>query len=467
MSATLQSKLRDAHSSAFLSFLFCSRLPKTYPRAGVLPVLTLEDVKGLHASKIPALQLLLKQTIQELQGSETIFELTSVVSSYLSENHAGLQRIENTSLIEELGKRAEAARQAELARSSAVEAEQDRLRRQEREELAKLIESDRQRQLDNIKEQDQRDSSYEDLSASQTLRNDAWQLSLPDGSASCTLQIGSMMRELAIGALLNVQIQPSTTNAQISALLISLDFNKARSYYSSSSGQRKLAQVQDDLNKLEKLSSYADTTWSPYDQADDIYFSPSLIRPFGSKLSALCSAAAPLRLEILLSPFASTLEEMLQFSGEIQADKVVEVFKDVLGALLQLHNSGITHKRLTLQSIVLLPGQNRVKLFGSSYLQRLFDMNRSVPFCAASPRTVEPEAWSVLSCETCADLDIKARQCPETVSDPLAYDKPRDLWDLGVCSVKLLFGSDALDKFSGPDQALQYGALFFPRMYRL
>ena len=45
------------------------RLPKTYPRAGVLPVFTLEDVKGLHASKLPNLQQLLKQTAQELQGS--------------------------------------------------------------------------------------------------------------------------------------------------------------------------------------------------------------------------------------------------------------------------------------------------------------------------------------------------------------------------------------------------------------
>lgn len=371
------------------------RLPKTYPRAGVLPVFTLEDVKGLHANKLPSLQQLLKQTAQELKGSETIFELTSVVSSYLSEHHAGSRPAENTSLIEELGKRAEAARQAEIARSSAVEAEQEQLRRQEREELARLIESDRQIQLDNIKEHQNHSDAVDDhVRFPLVHHDDIWQLSLPDGPANCTLQIGSVVRELAIGALSSVQIQPENAGQRLSASLISLDFTKAKSYYSSSSGQRKLAQVQDDLNRLEKLSSYVDGSTSLLVL---MIRRPSLIRPFGSKLSSSRSGFPPLRLDILLSPFASTLEEMLQMSGEMQPDKVVEVLKDTLSALLQLHNSGMTHKRLTLQSVVFLPGQFRVKVFGSSYLQRLFDMNRSVPFCSASPRSVEPEAWSVMS----------------------------------------------------------------------
>lgn len=96
--------------------------------------------------------LLLKQTAQELRCSEAIFKQTSVVFPYLPDDHGASQPFENTSFIEELDRHAEVTRQAGLARSPAAEAEEERLQQQQREELAKLMDPDRQNQLEHIKE---------------------------------------------------------------------------------------------------------------------------------------------------------------------------------------------------------------------------------------------------------------------------------------------------------------------------
>jgi len=68
--------------------------------------------------------------------------------------------------------------------------------------------------------------------------------------------------------------------------------------------------------------------------------------------------------------------------------------KDIASALGHLHAANITHKRLVLNSAILCQEENQFKLLGSSYLQRLFDMNRSVPFMMETKTSaVIPEAW--------------------------------------------------------------------------
>jgi len=231
------------------------RLPKTYPKA--LPTFTLEDPKGLLPPKVTQLQGILKQSAQDLQGSEAIFELVSAAAAFISENHGVTRPTENISLIEELGKRAEATRQAELAKSSQAEAEEQLRRVREREELAQQIETDRKRQLEALRQSENRWTPSNDGAAKSAPSTypAVWHLALSKGPIACTIQTGSVIRELTLATLHAVQLLSTDGEVLQSATSISIDFGRAKLYYGSTAGQRKLAAVQDDLTRLEGLVS--------------------------------------------------------------------------------------------------------------------------------------------------------------------------------------------------------------------
>lgn len=42
------------------------------------------------------------------------------------------------------------------------------------------------------------------------------------------------------------------------------------------------------------------------------------------------------------------------------------------------------------------------------------------------------------------------RLSPEALAAPFTYDKPRDMYELGIILAQMLFGVDVVDKFASP-----------------
>lgn len=45
---------------------------------------------------------------------------------------------------------------------------------------------------------------------------------------------------------------------------------------------------------------------------------------------------------------------------------------------------------------------------------------------------------------------LRSRMSPEALAAPFTYDKPRDMYELGILLAQMLFGVDVTEKFASP-----------------
>lgn len=109
----------------------------------------------------------------------------------------------------------------------------------------------------------------------------------------------------------------------------------------------------------------------------------------------------------------------------------------ILSALNVLHAEGMFHRGLCAKCIhvVQTPGATKpsVKLSRSSYYTRLVDLHKSNAFSVSAEEELRiPQSWIMR----------------EVSQNPLQYTRVRDLWNVGMVLLQMLFGLDVLDRYS-------------------
>lgn len=89
----LKIKLRPTQISVqdSVSILLIVKLPPTYPSAS--PIIKFENIQGISASSISSLIDIVNQKLPALKGTESIFEITSLVEEFLSNNNSAFPQI--------------------------------------------------------------------------------------------------------------------------------------------------------------------------------------------------------------------------------------------------------------------------------------------------------------------------------------------------------------------------------------
>ncbi|KOS21294.1 Serine/threonine-protein kinase GCN2 [Escovopsis weberi] len=141
----------------------------------------------------------------------------------------------------------------------------------------------------------------------------------------------------------------------------------------------------------------------------------------------------------ILTPLAEkgSLEELLELAGQIEIGKVRAWTRDLLDALNFLHNKSITHQDVHLGNILLFrepTGEIIPKISDASYQREIHNLiakKQDLPglHSAKSAYWLPPE--------------IAGASKPQ-------YTAKTDIWDFGIVFVQMVFGLDALRKYSSP-----------------
>ncbi|KAK5993640.1 Serine/threonine-protein kinase ppk28-like protein [Cladobotryum mycophilum] len=141
----------------------------------------------------------------------------------------------------------------------------------------------------------------------------------------------------------------------------------------------------------------------------------------------------------ILTPLAEkgSLEELLELAGHIEIGKVRAWTRDLLDALNFLHNKNIAHQDIHPGNVLLFrepTGEIIPKISDVSYQREVHNLNvkkQSLPGLnsAKSAYWLPPE--------------IAGASKPQ-------YTSKADIWDFGVVFVQMIFGLDALRKYSSP-----------------
>ena len=146
----------------------------------------------------------------------------------------------------------------------------------------------------------------------------------------------------------------------------------------------------------------------------------------------------------VLSPLAEkgSLEELLELAGHIEVGKVRSWTRDLLDALNFLHNKNIVHQDMHSGNILLFkePTGEIVPKVSDTWYQR--EIHNFSPRKQGLPGLASAKSAYWLPPE------IAAASKPQ-------YTFKTDIWDFGVIFVQMLFGMDALRKYSSPKNLME------------
>ena len=143
-------------------------------------------------------------------------------------------------------------------------------------------------------------------------------------------------------------------------------------YFDTVAGLRKLATIESELDVLCEIAS---------DRLHSV---------FGFRIVQLGTSIH--RLEIVSAPVTGNLLDLLAACQELKESRALQLLEQVLQGLQHLQRHRLLHRGLNLRH-VLLSGDGTVTLLGSSYIQRLLDLNRSADFYKAQPLLSLPMVW--------------------------------------------------------------------------
>lgn len=108
----------------------------------------------------------------------------------------------------------------------------------------------------------------------------------------------------------------------------------------------------------------------------------------------------------------------------------------ILSALNVLHAEGMFHRGLCAKCIHIVqtpaPGSCGVKLSRCSYFMRLLDLHKSNAFSVSAEDELRiPQSWIMR----------------EVAQNPLQYTRVRDLWNVGIVLLQMLYGLDVMERY--------------------
>lgn len=334
---------------------------------------------------------MLKDTAKSLIGTEMVYELATAASSFLTENNGAVRFGKYTSLNEDRAKRAveaehEAAAQAALA-------EQDAQRRKAQEDArlqAQLeVENAKRAKLRQERIEEEKEAS---LPASQTdgielavVEQFEKPLLLPGNLQAEVLVKGSEIRQSIMGPLYHAEaIVSSRHGVRLPATLLNIEIYGQ--YFLSSPGQKKLDQLEEDIQDLLQLRHVNLLVIYGYQR--------KLVKDMVSQGWRISLVTEPL--------LRSTLQELLEDVGELKLQRALPYLKEIAAGIEYLHTAQIVHRAIDLHNVHIgrsETGDVLVKLSAASWLRCLLDINRSNRFLAAESPSV-PEEWYVIRVPT-------------------------------------------------------------------
>ncbi|KAM0786774.1 hypothetical protein ACM66B_002209 [Microbotryomycetes sp. NB124-2] len=414
------------------------KLPAAYPKKP--PTMTFEEPKGLTQAHVAALRSSLQTAAQPLLGSEMIFELCSTAAQFITDRHADTERGKQTSLEDQRRKRGQEQERATREAAQQAKDLKARMEAAEAARLSQLISEDVRRKEELQAERAKKEREMESDGQLQFLQVDAngerridMSIVAETGVETTTkVKFGVMAGGDWLGRQLPVEILMTMDNL-LSGSAYVVDI--LAPYFMTTQGKRKVAKVQTDLDRLRKLRH------------------PHLTSLYGYRLARFTSTffpanpAARLAVRsgdgwtlIVVSESSSnsqTLKDLLSAVGEIKTERALAYFTQVVAAVECLHASNIVHKAVKPRAITI--GKAGAKLSEAGWFQRIVDLNKAEPWVHASTEDDCPESWT----------------CPEAIEDPFAYDRSRDMWDLGVVLAQMVFGLDVTRRFVSPVELVQ------------
>ncbi|WAQ88086.1 hypothetical protein PtA15_9A211 [Puccinia triticina] len=397
--------------------------PRLYPTTR--PTLVLEDAIGLSPAQLSELQEQLGAKTSQLIGSEMMYELATFVAEFITEHNTTIPPNDHLSLIEERVNRVtEAERQQRLA----IEAENARqltLKSHEDLELARQIQKDiddrhellkREREKANVNTNNQHDIK----STARLPFGNLIEIPLPTGPLK--IQVGFEVLDGFLGSVYHVQV------SNVGPAQLTIVHPHGRYYHTQ--GQKMLSKVASDLDTLRNISD-------PHVQS--IYGSELV----GTKLTVV-SESLP----------GNSVRDVLDQCGPFKSEKALDCLEQILSGLKAIHHAHLVHRVIKPENIFICSPKERTKkpvfkLGNVSWFQRLWDLCKSNPFCELPPDSQRPDLWIH----------------PNTLRDPLAYDRERDLFDLGVTFAQMLFG-ELWPKWDSPIVFLHNLPVDYPSIFR-
>ncbi|PLW26181.1 hypothetical protein PCASD_19859, partial [Puccinia coronata f. sp. avenae] len=404
-------------------------LPRLYPT--IRPTLVLEDAIGLSQAQLSELQEQLGDKTTQLIGSEMIYELATFVAEFITEHNMAITPLHHPSLIEERVTRAtEAERQQRLA-AEAEKARQLTLKSHEDLELARQIQKDidirhellkREREKANVHASNHDDNKAPVHSIECLPFGSIIKIALPTGPLEIRVGFQALHRSL-FGSVYDVQLSSSGL-AQLTIV------HPQGRYYHSNTGQKMLSKVASDLNALRHMSD------------------PHVQSIYGSEL-------VETKLTIISESLpGNSVRDVLNQCGPFELQKALDFLEQILNGLRAVHDAHLVHRAIKPENIVIFTPKELTKkavfkLVNVSWFQRLWDLCKSNPFCELPQDSSRPDLWIH----------------PNTLRDPLAYDRERDLFDLGITFAQIVFG-ELWPKWDSPGALLHSLPADYPLIFR-
>ncbi|GAA5862450.1 hypothetical protein JCM3774_002522 [Rhodotorula dairenensis] len=415
------------------------KLPKRYPK--VAPNISLEEPKGLSNQHVSHLAALLQREASGRLGDEMLYELCSQAASYITERHVDSVRGAQPSLEDQRRKRGEEQAKA----SEEVKLREQALREQrEAEEAARLshlISEDvrKKEELRLDRERRERELDRERDSASLEVgpngeKTVKMPIFGPTGKVDAVVRFGAWLTDDWLTRFFSVAHRAGDREEAGTAFIVDV----LAPYYLSTQGKRKISKIEADLDRIRPLHH---PNFFSMDGYRVVRFTPAYFPP--NPAAKVTVRAGEGWTVIILGPpcRAQTLEDLLIAAGELRPDRALEYFGQLLKVVEYLHSHNVVHRALRLKLIFVETSKSsagdeysNIRLAGAGWYRRLIDLNKAEPWLQQPPKEELLDTW----------------MSPEALAAPFTYDKPRDMYELGIILAQMLFGVDVMDKFASP-----------------
>ncbi|SGY15170.1 BQ5605_C013g07278 [Microbotryum silenes-dioicae] len=429
------------------------KLPLKYPKQA--PTFTLDEPVGLETNHLNALNthrrqrtLLQRESTTTLLGSEMIYELCSIAATFITDRHTDMNK---NSLEDQRKLRSQEEEKANREALERAEAQKQREQAAEAARMAQLISGDVKRKEELRAERDRQEKlkeregiEGESLQVGEGGERKVKMLISTDGHGTkeVVAKLGMPSGTDWIGRMLPVELMMGM-EAALSANAYVIDV--LGPYYLTPQGKRKLSKVDTDLTRARALRH--PNILSLYGSVLARY-TPSFF-PDNPSAQPLLRTTAGWSLIVLheqVPTAAQTLEYLLATVGELKLEKAITCLQQLVAAVEYLHLSNVTHRSIRPKAIWVCNERSPVgnstvsiRLGDVAWFQRIIDLNKAEPWVAAPSQDDLPESW----------------MCPEVVDDPFAYDRSRDMWDVGIVFAQMVFGTDVHRRYASPADLLQ------------
>lgn len=258
----------------------------------------------------------------------------------------------------------------------AIAAEREQDAKKEQETLLRQVQDDKERLKQNEKSASTTSSNIFGHALVPVISLSAVYIHGQPSPQPASLLRGPNLGLQEIGSFFSADLttKGSDDDTRLPVTLQLVDFATRSHYYTSNAGRAKITDLKNELHKVQSLPP-----------------SSSLLAVYGVETSdeAMAIVTAPLSANSLLSAYTLL---GLQFNIE----QILDILLGICRGLYDLHQANLTHKSVSCDHIVIKRkdgGGLESTLLGSSYLQLLTDMNRSIPFCQSNAQPVLPSSW--------------------------------------------------------------------------